>query len=103
MKVSEAMQEGSASLTMTQASAATLPQDVASALFAISAGEDWPGESAAPTKSACRLHVPHTPHLLRVKNPAGLGPASPAGAPNYLGTSRRISLRLRLWTLPRNS
>ena len=39
MKVSEAMQEGSASLTMTQASAATLPQDVASAplLFAISA------------------------------------------------------------------
>ena len=39
MKVSEAMQEGSASLTMTQASAATLPQDVASAppFFAISA------------------------------------------------------------------
>ena len=37
MKVSEAMQEGSASLTMTQASAATLPQVVASLAFAISA------------------------------------------------------------------
>ena len=61
MKVSEAMQEGSASLTMTQASAATLPQDVASAplLFAISAKTGREKAQPPPSQLAGSMYRTH--------------------------------------------